>query len=284
MKPYSLLLLLIFLLQSCANHGQLNFIDKLPEKLKENSGIVSYSGSSAWFIEDNGNSDNIYKTDFKGNIIQQFDVKNAKNVDWEDLSKDTEGNLYIGDFGNNGNTRKNLAILKLPNPEIEKGGKINAKVIRFNYPEQIEFPPRRGELLYDAEAFFHYSGHLYIFTKNRTNPFTGETLIYRVPDRKGNYEAKLVGKINLCDDWDTCRITSAAISPDGKKIVLLSYGKLWTITDFSMDALPEGTINEIDLGIRTQLESVCFTGNNTLLLSDEIREGTGGNLYSYKLE
>lgn len=281
MKPLSSFLFLIFILQSCTNHGQLNLIEKLPQKLKENSGIVSYSKSSAWFIEDKGNSDNIYKTDFKGNIIQQFDIKNAKNIDWEDLSKDTAGNLYIGDFGNNSNTRKNLVILKLPNPEIEKGGKINAKAIRFNYPEQQEFPPQRSELLYDAEAFFHHAGHLYIFTKSRTNPFTGETLIYTVPDKKGNYEAKLVGKINLCDDWDTCRVTSAAISPDGKTIVLLSYGKLWIITDFSINALPKGSIKEIDLGIRTQLESVCFTNNKTLLLSDEVREGTGGNLYSY---
>lgn len=283
MKPHYFLLL-IFFLQSCTNHGQLNLIEKLPQKLKENSGIVSYSEGAAWFIEDQGNSDNIYKTDFKGNIVKQFDVKNAKNIDWEDLSKDSAGNLYIGDFGNNGNDRKNLVILKLPNPEIEKGDKIKAETIRFHYPEQKEFPPRKGELLYDAEAFFHHSGYLYIFTKNRTNPFTGETLIYRVPDKKGNYEAKLMGKINLCDDWDTCRVTSAAISPNGKRIVLLSYGKLWTMSNFSMDALTEGSIKEIDLGIRTQLESVCFANNNTLLLSDEEREDTGRNLYSYTFD
>jgi len=284
MRPLSSFLLLIFLLQSCANHGQLNLIEKLPQKLKENSGVVSYSKDTAWFIEDNGNSDNIYKTDFKGKIIQQFDVKNAKNIDWEDLSKDTSGNLYIGDFGNNDNTRKNLAILKLPNPEIEKGGKINAKIIKFNYPEQKEFPPRKSELVFDAEAFFHHLGYLYIFTKNRTNPFTGETLIYRIPDKKGSYEATLIGSLNFCNDWDTCRITSAAISPDGKTIVLLSYGKLWTITNFSMDALHQGSIKEIDLGIRTQLESVCFSSNKTLLLSDEEREDTGRNLYSYTLD
>ena len=283
MKPLSCLLFLIFILQSCANHGQLSFIEKLPKKLKENSGIVSYSKGTAWFIEDKGNSDNIYKSDFKGNIIQQFDIKNAKNIDWEDLTKDKEGNLYIGDFGNNENNRKNLAILKLPNPEVEKGHKINSEFITFNYPEQQEFPPQESELLYDAEAFFHHAGHLYIFTKNRTNPFTGETLIYRVPDKKGSYDAKLMGKINICEDWDTCRITSAAISPDSETIVLLSYGKLWIITDFLMDELPKGNIKKIDLGIRTQLESVCFTNNKTLLLSDEVRKGTGGNLYSYAL-
>ena len=246
--------------------------------------MVSYLPSSAWFIEDNGNSDNLYKTNFKGDIVKHLDVKNAKNGDWEDLTKDKEGSLYIGDFGNNDNTRKNLAILKLPNPEIEKGDKINAETINFNYPEQLEFPPRRWELLYDAEAFFHYKDHLYIFTKNRANPFTGETLIYKVPDTKGSYEAKLVAKLPLCMDWDTCRITSATISPDDKTIVLLSYGKLWTLTDFPEDDFSKGKLTEIDLGVRTQLESVCFQNANTLLLSDEVRDNQGGNLYSYSLK
>ena len=105
-----------------------------------------------------------------------------------------------------------------------------------------------------------------------------------MPDKKGNYAAKFMGKINLCPDKETCKVTSAAISPDGKTFVLLSYGKLWSITNFSINDLSKGTIEEIDLGIRTQLESVCFTNNKTLLLSDEVREGTGGNLYSYTLK
>jgi hypothetical protein len=283
MNRFSCLLLLL-LLVGCTNYGQLKFITELPENLKENSGMVSYSPSSAWFIEDKGNSDNLYQTNFKGDIIKHLDVKNAKNIDWEDLTKDKEGNLYIGDFGNNNNDRKNLIILKLPNPEIEKGDKINVDRIKFNYPEQLEFPPRRGALLYDAEAFLHYQGHLYIFTKNRTNPFTGETLIYRVPDSKGNYDATLIGKIRLCTDWDTCRITSAAISPDEKTIVLLGYGKLYTLTDFTEDDFSKGKLTEIDLGVRTQLESVCFKNANTLLLSDEVRNNKGGNLYSYTLK
>jgi hypothetical protein len=282
MKPLPFFFL-ICLLSSCANHGQLTFITKLPGKLKENSGIVSYQDSTAWFIEDNGNSDNIYKTDFNGKFIQQFDVKNGKNGDWEDLTKDKQGHLYIGDFGNNDNDRKDLLIYKLPNPEMEKGEKIGVERVKFSYPEQTDFPPKKAERVFDAEAFLHASDHLYIFTKNRTKPFSGETWIYKVPDSKGTYEAKLVGKIFLGDDWDTCQVTSADISADGKTIVLLTYGKLWVLSDFTLDRLSDGTKKEIDLDVRTQLESICFINNKTLLLSDEERGDTGGNLYSYRL-
>lgn len=269
---------------SCANHGQLTYVTKLPKTLEENSGIATFKKGSAWFVEDSGNGDDIYKVDFQGNIIKELDVKNVKNRDWEDLATDEKNNLYIGDFGNNGNHRKDLTIYKLPNPETEPGDKIDAEEITFNYPEQKDFPPKRDQRMFDAEAFFHHDGHLYIFTKNRASPFSGESLIYRVPDKKGSYNAEGVGKILTCTDWDTCQVTSADISSNGRYVVLLGSGKLWILTDFDFDDFSKATIEEVDLGVRTQLESVCFIDDKTLLLSDEENGSGGGNLYSYQLE
>lgn len=278
-------LLLFYLLSSCSSYGQLNFITKLPNELKENSGIAYYQNSgSVWFIEDNGNDDKIYQVDFEGNIIKKLEVKNAKNHDWEDLTKDEEGNLYIGDFGNNNNDRKNLVIYKVLNPLMEDGDKIEAQKITFDYPEQKDFPPGRHNMLFDAEGFFHFGSNLYIITKNRANPFLGEAAIYRVPDEPGNYKAELLGKITTCTDWDTCQITSADISPDGKTIVLLGYGKMWSLTNFTVDNFSEVQLQEIDLGVRTQLESVCFKDEKTLLLSDEESHRQGRNLYSFTLK
>jgi hypothetical protein len=283
MKSFTVVLLTFFLLLSCSNFGQLTYVTKLPKKLDENSGIVYYSDSTAWFIEDNGNPDEIYQVDFLGNLLKEVEVKNAKNGDWEDLAKDENGNLYIGDFGNNVNNRKDLVIYKLPNPQNESGDKIKAEQIRFNYPEQTEFPPEREKLFYDAEAFFYHSEFLYIITKNRANPFPGDALLYKVPAHEGKFNAEYIGNFKTCEDWETCQITAADISPDGKTIVLLSYGKLWVIENFTFDDFSKGKIKEIDLGVRTQLESVCFLDKNTLLLSDEKRMNTGGNLYSFKM-
>ena len=271
------------LLASCSNYGQLPLVTKLPEKLNENSGIVSYQPSTLWVVTDGGNQDVLYKINFKGDLLNELKVLNAKNHDWEDLTKDKKGNLYIGDFGNNANNRKNLVIYKLPNPEHILGDKIKAEKIKFSYPEQEKFPPKKKELYYDAEAFFYHTDFLYIITKNRAKPFSGDALIYKVPAKKGTFKAEYIGKINTCKNRNTCQITSADISPDGKTIVLLSYGKLWSITAFKFDDFSNGTVKEIDLGIRTQLESVCFADNHTLLLSDETRGKTGRNLYSYNL-
>jgi len=268
---------------SCNNYGQLEVIAKLPKSLKESSGLATLNATTVWTIEDNGNKDAIYNVDFEGNILKKFKVKNAKNTDWEDLTTDRKKNLYIGDFGNNSNKRKDLVIYKLPNPETEPGDKIDAEKIEFRYPDQKDFPPKKADRIYDAEALFHHGTSLYIFTKNRAKPFTGLFNIYRVPDTKGTYEATLLGILTFCKDWDTCQITSVAISPDATTIVALSYGKLFILKGFSFDDFTQGSVETIDLGSRSQLEAVCFLDANTLVLSDEASHGMGGNLYKFIL-
>lgn len=276
-------LFLLFIFTGCSNYGQLTLVTKLPKTLKENSGIVSLNNNTFWIIEDSGNPDEIYNVDQKGNLLKKFKVKNAKNKDWEDLTKDELGNVYIGDFGNNNSQRKDLIIYKIPNPENEPGDKIDAEQIHFSYPEQTDLSPKKEGFLYDAEAFFYQKGFLYIITRNRTNPFNGKTFIYKVPAKKGTYDATLVGEFKTGDDYRSCQITSADISPDGKKIVLLSYGKIWLYTDFQFDDFSKGKLQLIDLKGTTQLESICFIDNNTLFLSDEEKGPTGRNLYSYSL-
>ena len=273
----------ISLLVSCSNYGQLSFKSKLPKKLREVSGMAHLKDSTVWMINDSGNSAKIYQVNFKGDLIKEFKVDNAKNKDWEALANDDEGNVYIGDIGNNSSKRKDLVIYKIPNPEKEKGDRIKAKKIKFSYPDQKKFPPKKKNLKYDAEAMFYHQDHLYIITKNRADPFDGEALIYKVRAKKGEHKAEFVGSFTPCTEYAHCRITGADISADGSKVVLLSYGKLWLFTDFEGDNFTRGTIKFIDIGATTQLESVSFLNDNTLLLADEKRGVTGRNLYSFSL-
>lgn len=282
MNKLCLVFLMAFLV-NCSNYGQLTFVTKLPKKLNENSGIVSLEDSKIWVIEDNGNPDKIYEVGFNGDLLKEYKVSNAKNKDWEDLTKDAEGNLYIGDMGNNHNDRKDLVIYKIPNPVNEPGDKIAAEEIRFHYPEQKEFPPEAKNFIYDAEALFYSGGALFVITKNGARPFTGQALVYKIPARAGKHKAQLVSSISLCEEQHACRVTGAATSPDQKTVVLLGYGKIWVFTDFKGNVFTEGSMRTIDLGATTQLEAVCFMNDTTLLISDEQSHGTGRNLYSYSL-
>ena len=280
MTRYITVLLFSFLI-SCSNYGQLTYITKLPKNLKENSGMVIGKDSTLWFVNDGGNEDKIYQINNKGKILKELEVKNAKNKDWEDMARDKDGNVYIADTGNNANKRKDLVVYKIPNPGKEKGDKIEAEQIEFSFPEQRKFPPKQKNLLYDTEAIFYAKDSLYLITKNRSHPFHGNALIYRIPAKKGNYKATYLGEFIPCTDFSTCKITAADISPDGKTIALLGYGKLWLFTNFNLSNFFEGELKTIDLGVRTQLESISFLNNKTLLLSDEQLHKSGRNLYSF---
>ncbi len=279
----TLYLVLLLCCWSCAQYGQLQPLTPLPKGLDEVSGMITFSGRSVWVIEDSSNPDKIREVDTLGQVVTSFEVSNAKNRDWEALTTDFEGHVYIGDFGNNSNKREKLRIYKLPDPRKEKGDKIPAKTIAFSYPDQEAFPPPASQMRFDAEAFFHHQGFLYIITKNRSEPFDGTADIYQVPDQPGSYQAKKLGSIMLCKDRMHCQVTDAALSPDGKKLVLLGYGNLWILNPFSPEGMAGQTLTPISLGANTQLEAICFANDQLLYLADEKKAGTGGNLYSLPL-
>lgn len=82
-----------------------------------------------------------------------------------------EGNLYIGDFGNNDNVRQDLCIYKINNNSLNQENAVPAYKISFAYPEQKDFPPKKTEMMFDVEGFFEFKNHFYLFTKNITSNF-----------------------------------------------------------------------------------------------------------------
>jgi hypothetical protein len=276
-------LLSLLLLAGCQIRDTLKPSAQLPKRINECSGMTTLDGEILWIIEDGGNRDVLYGLDLEGKIQKEFEVSNAKNKDWEGLSKDSLGNLYIGDFGNNGNKRKDLVIYKLPNPMIEKGDKIPAEKIHFKYPDQKEFPPPFSNRRFDGEALFHFENRLYIITKNQSDPFNGTAHVYSIPDTAGTYIARKELEFATCDTRSSCRVTDAALSPDGNRLVLLGYGTLWVFENFREKKFGKGPTRMMDVGASTQLEAVCFINNQLVYLADERQFRSGGKLYRFPL-
>ncbi|MES2239916.1 MAG: hypothetical protein V4497_06595 [Bacteroidota bacterium] len=256
----------------------------LPKKLKEVSGIVFSSTSQlTWMLADSGNANAIYAVNSQGNLVKSITIAQTENIDWEDITKDKEDNLYIGDFGNNDNERKDLAIYKIAKDSLENESVIPSYKISFAYPEQTEFPPKKKRLFYDVEAFIEYKNNFYLFTKNRSKGFDGTTLLYKVPNKGGFHQAQLLGQFKAEGDYENAAITSAAISPDGKKVVLLSHSKVWVFQNFTSDNFFSASVNRIDLQHFSQKEAICFKDNKTLLIADEKTKKIGGLVYQLDL-
>lgn len=235
-------------------------IGKLSAVVNESSGIAkSQRINSFWTHNDSGGKSELYEIDTHGKLLSTRAVADAPNVDWEDLTRDEKGNIYIGDFGNNGNARKSLNIYKISEekPETEK--------ITFSYTDQKEFPPPASQRNFDCEAFFYHNDSLYLFSKNRsaTNHMVK---LYKVPAAAGTYQISPVDSINI-----STQVTSADVSPDGKTFALLTYGKifLFNTTGKNIDLKkPKGCFRFV----KKQAEALIFINNTDMLVTNEQRE------------
>lgn len=259
----------------------------IDKQLKEISGIEFDRNKKLWAINDGGDGAKLYQLNGNGEITRTIEIENAKNWDWEDMTQDVFGHFFIGDFGNNGKDRQWMTIYKIENPIDIKSDKTKAEIIKFTHPE---YQPDQDDQIfkdahYDIEAFIYFKRKLYLFTKNRTSPFDGKTRVYRVGDHAANFKAEYVNEFKTCTHIkELCWITSAALSPDNTKLVLLDSERIWLFENWQGDDFFSGDAYQINLGIVTQKEAVAFLDNNTVIFTDEIFSGIGGNGYMIKLD
>lgn len=151
----------------------------LSEELKEISGIQYINDTLLVAHNDGGNGPLLYFLNPNtGIILKRVFVKDVKNTDWEDIALDGKY-LFIGNFGNNNNKRKNLSIIRVSWKDALIKDTISSEFMTFEFSEQKAFPPEKKALNFDTECLTFADGYLWLFTKNRTEPFDGVTNVYR---------------------------------------------------------------------------------------------------------
>ena len=275
----------------------LRHVCTLPTEIQESSGLVVESPNVFWTHNDSGDKARLYQFDSTGVLRRTIVVKsatNASNVDWEDIALDAaKRNFYIGDFGNNGQSRKDLVIYKIPIPQsattLFATDTVNAEKIAFTYEDQPGFPPVDSLKYFDAEALTATTDSIYIYTKDfDVVPYQGKTRIYRLPTQAGAYMARLVKVLETDGSWKyNGAITSAALGSDGK-MLLMSYQKLWAYTNYPNRQFWLGNKKELTFGLTqfAQREGVALApwDNCTVYITSELAQGIGGgNLSTFNL-
>jgi hypothetical protein len=90
-------------------------------RLDEASGLQA-SENGVFFVHNDG-GDDIYAIDATGRHLGQMDVKQAKNRNWEDITRvpGSDGPLLvIGDIGDKQRSRKKLRLYFVPEPTAEQ--------------------------------------------------------------------------------------------------------------------------------------------------------------------
>ncbi len=287
MKHVFILLLVLETMLVSAQTSSWKEICKLDVRMVHSSGILSLNqGKTFWTQVDNSTPSEIYEINPQCEVLKTLKIKNVTKTDWEDIAHDDQGTIYLGDFGNNNNNRTNLKIYILKHIGQQMDS-IIPETITFRYANQTGFPPPASQRNFDMEAMVYYNDSLHLFSKNRTDPFTGYTYQYSMPASAGDYTLSPVDSFKTGDGpmvffW----ITGAAINKADKQLILLSHDKIWLFQNFEGSRFLSGSNRLIGLPTHTQKEGICYAKENTWYITDEYFStlGIGGNLYEMKLD
>lgn len=254
-------------------------IASLPDELDEASALLSVDGLFI-SLNDSGNKPLLYVFDKKGVLVNKCKIKNAENIDWEALAYDGNDRIFIGDFGNNKNKRKDLGIYSVSKTEVLNNKQTQASYLTFSYPDQNAFPPEDSLLYFDTEGLVFHADSLFIFTKNRTVPFDGISKVYGISVNENNQIAKPYPNIHLkATSWLEESVTDAFLAEN--LLFLLTYSKVYIFWFKSSSNIE--LIEEINLAQVTQKEGICFT-NDTLFFVDEKSKFGKQKLYKLKYQ
>ncbi len=248
-------------------------------------------------------------------IIDSASIDLPVNLDWEDMTKDNAGNLYIAQTGKNCNQnappdcpkRHVFAFHKVPFSSLGGGNTVTPASYYYTYPLS-GYPGancRTGTdtVFANVESAIWFNGAIYVFTKDiwskpRNNCGqwqANHTVLFKVPLTEGSTEsnpitAEYIASFNMkvsdSDNGSYLLPLAAAISDDQKTVALTTGGRLWIFYNFTGDNFFSGsktwytyTDNGTAPAVRG-FEGMEFSSNTKLHLSVD---GVNGRVMSVDL-
>ena len=176
--------------------------------INECSGIADSKKNPGkiWVEEDSGNPSQLHLLGSDGVVVKTIFISGSVNRDWEDICL-AAGKLYIGDIGDNNAVHSECIIYRFDEPLSTVDTVKTVESIRYVYADG----PR------DAEAFIvdPVSKDIFIITK-RDNP----SRIYKLAFP---YSTTAVNTAQQVSSLTYSGVVSAALSPNGKEILLKTY-------------------------------------------------------------
>lgn len=239
-----------------------------------------------WCLNDSGNPAEIFRVSSAGEVLQAVTVTGARNLDWEAMARDVQGQLLIADVGDNARRRPTYTIYRVPEPAAGQDHVSSTETLDFRYHDG------RSR---DCESMFLLDGHIYLVSKESSSA----TAVFRLtcaeqpggavdamsadhdpaksgppPDRPmpqlwiAEFVAELPGMAMLTD---------AAYSPDRGELALLTY--------FGFAVAPvrtESNLHDLKPVIRPHLlglaEALSYRGEKLVVTNEK------GTIWEFPLE
>lgn len=265
---------------------QLELVGRLSQKrLAEASGVAASRTNPGifWVVADGGNDAALHAVDSTGDLHATIPIRNAKNVDWEEVAVgpcEQSSCVYIADTGDNKERRREVAIHRVKEPQLARQvskGKdsspksLRVETLRVTYPDGPHDVEAMGVLP---------DGALLLVSKGRS----GGVLAFRIEagawQKPGTTIAQLVDSLPITASLGTGRaVTGMAITADGNRVMVRTYRDLFPFAlHDGRRFTPLGSPTACDiLGAEPQGEAITWLGDGRLLLMSErglFKEGT----------
>lgn len=199
-----------------------------------NSSLGEISGIDAgiknpnvyWVHNDSGDSARIFAVDANtGQTLGTYTLSGARAVDWEDIEvatgADGKSYIYVGDIGDNGHSRSDVVIYRVPEPTVT-GTATNPTSTTLTGVDQLNVRYPNGEKINsEALAVDPRSGNLLLIEKTDGDV----SRVYSAPASAwGGADTTLqqVGTVDL-SQANSQLVTSADYAPDGSQLAVRTY-------------------------------------------------------------
>ncbi|MFD8421947.1 WD40 repeat domain-containing protein [Streptomyces sp. NPDC059668] len=233
-----------------ADSGDGGFTIKDP-RITESSGLAASRQHPGiyWTHNDSDDGPYLYAVDSRtGETVATVTMSGVGAPrDVEAISLGPDGDLYVGDIGDNlGGTWNHVWIYKLPEPKVLKDQTIRATQYVVKYADG----PRNAEAL----MVHPKTGRVYIADKNEDGGH-----LYAGPAQLSSSGTNVFRRVATIDLW----VTDGAFSPDGEQLALRGY--FGGIVYSWKDGKPERQ-GRLNVPLQGQGESVTYTPDGSRLM------------------
>ena len=250
--------------------------------IKESSGLAASRKHPGvyWTHNDSGNGPYLFAITREGKFLAEYGVASARNNDWEAITVDDQGHLYVADIGNNDLKRDRVLVYRLAEPDPSTAGKKGkGPTLRPNQVWRLKYPDKP----FDAESFFVHDGRGYVVSKLLVGKNAG-VYSFDLAAQAGDAAALE----HVCDLPIRSPVTDASISDDAAKLAVMTVTgpNLFQIDGDVANAGKSASayVNYFDVG-DMNMEGICFTPEGLLasteqgqmlLFANELFEKKGG--------
>ncbi len=232
-------------------------IGKLKDKrISESSGLAYSRVTSGvlWTHNDSGDGPYLFAINLKGETLARYTVSGASNSDWEAMSigpgRGGKPAIYIGDVGDNGFSRDDTVIYRIPEPRVNTAkikdelDTIIAEKFPYRFPdgskncETLMVHPQTGEVFLITKMPDGVSG-IYAFPM----PLRPNERVTLKKLGTVSFPSGFSGRLGEAERL----ISDGAFAPDGRRVILRNY-----LTAYEWNIAPNQSLQDALKGTRRQ--------------------------------